>query len=178
MEHVFDVLQRLLQLAADGQGIALKDDIDLIGGSWNAGYPAPGYVFLFTSFDPLVATGQTISAGTGGSVTFYLEGGPHNMNRNYLLLGGVTGTTPGTPLPGGFATLPINWDVFSSLSVLYANTSIFQNFFGTLDKEGKASAQFNLGALPGFGGTILHFAYALNMPFDYASNAVAVDILP
>jgi hypothetical protein len=78
------------------------------------------------------------------------------------------------------ATLPLNWDLFTGFIVLAANGPFFPNFLGTLDGTGNASAQFDtLGPLPqGSEAFSLVFAYALNAPWDFASNPVMVDIIP
>jgi hypothetical protein len=52
------------------------------------------------------------------------------------------------------------------------------DFTGMLDGSGMAAAQLNLGPAPGAAGTTLHFAFALNAPWDFASNAVPVSIVP
>lgn len=153
--------------------------VDLLAGSWNAGYPAPGYLFVYLSFDPMTANSTSISAGTGGSVTFYLEAGPNNLNRNYIVLSGVTGTIPGTLLPGGYATLPINWDPFTDFMMLFLNTPLCVDFMGKLDGNGLAKAQLNSPPLPSTAvGVTMYYAFTMNNPFDFASNPVEVKILP
>jgi hypothetical protein len=91
----------------------------------------------------------------------------------------MTGTDPGTPLPGGKATLPLNWDIFTGLVINLINTPIFSNFTASLDGNGSASASFNtLGPIVGAQGITFHFAYALNNPWDFVSNPVGIEILP
>ena len=92
-------------------------------------------------------------------------------------MGSVTGTDMGIPLPGGTATLPLNWDVFTDLTLSLTNSWFFTNFMGTLNGLGGASAVMNLPPFAG-GYFTLYFAFALNDPWDYASNAVAVYIVP
>lgn len=127
----------------------------------------------------LSADTETISASTGGQANFSLEAGSINGGRDYLLLGSVSGTYPGIPLPGGAATLPLNWDVFLSLVISLVNTPVFSNFMGTLDNAGSAAATFDtLGPVSGATGLIMHYAYALNAPWNFASNPVAIEIVP
>ena len=96
----------------------------------------------------------------------------------YLMLGSVSGTSPGTVLPGG-VTLPLNWDVFTNLVLDLANTPLFPDFLGTLDGAGRGNAQIFTAPLPpSSAGTTMYFAYALNKPWDFASNAVMVGIVP
>ena len=123
--------------------------------------------------------GKVAFEGTGGKSTFSLDAGAANVARNYIILGGVTGSSPGTPLPGGMATLPVNWDVFTTIVINLANTVIFQNFIGILDANGQASALFDTqGPVPGAAGITMTFAFALNNPWDFASNAVEIKIVP
>jgi hypothetical protein len=118
--------------------------------------------------------------GTGGTVNFSLDAGPSHADRHYFLLGSLTGIEPGTPLPGGMATLPLNWDFFTDFVALMANAPFFSNFQGTLDGAGMGAAQFNTsGPLPlDLKYYQMSFAFLLYAPFDFASNAVALEIKP
>jgi hypothetical protein len=128
----------------------------------------------------LEADNDKISESTGGTVQFTLDAGITNANRSYLILGSASGTEPGTPLPGGMATLPLNWDVFTGLVINLINTPIFYDFMGMLDAAGMAAATFDtLGPLPsGSAGLIFNFAYALNNPWNFVSNPVPIEIIP
>ncbi|MHC4944922.1 MAG: DUF7948 domain-containing protein [Planctomycetota bacterium] len=115
---------------------------------------------------------------SGGTVNFSIDAGAVNGNRNYIVLGSVSGTEPGYPLPGGMATLPLNWDPFTDVVVLLINTPIFSDFLGKLDGFGKGSAQINAPPLPpGHAGVRMYYALALNSPFDYVSNVISIDII-
>lgn len=128
--------------------------------------------------EPLSTDVDTISAATGGTVIFTLDAGAANASRNYFLLGSVTGTS-GIALPGGLATLPLSWDVFTNLVITLVNTSVFTDFLGTLDAQGIATASLNAtGPLPpGSVGLVMYYAYALDKPFDFASNFVTVTVV-
>jgi len=127
----------------------------------------------------LAADVSEVSESAGGVVNFSINPGPEKAGRNYLMLGSVSGTSPGTPLPGGMATLPLNWDLLTNLTIGLINTPVFYNFMGSLDIFGLATAQFNtLGSFSGGGITDLYFAYCLAGPFDYASNPVRISIVP
>jgi hypothetical protein len=99
--------------------------------------------------------------------------------RNYFLLGSMSGTEPGILLPGGQATLPLNWDFFTDLTLEFANTAFFLNFNNVLDGSGRAAATLDtLGPLPaGSAGASLYFAFLLYDPYDYASNPVEIEIV-
>lgn len=121
----------------------------------------------------------TLSEATGGTINFNLLAGRDNSRRNYLLACGVTGSDPGTTLPGG-AVLPVNFDVFTySFFFPLLNTPVFLNFMGKLGADGSGAAKLTTGPLPaGSTGTVLTFAYCLNKPFDYVSVPVDVEIVP
>lgn len=134
---------------------------------------------LMNPFNALAVDTHTLSAGKGGCVTFSLDAGPLNGHRNYLLLGSVTGASPGIPLPGGQVTLPLNWDFFTGIVLSYLNTPLFEDFMGTLDGSGTAQAKFDtLMPVPGTAGIIMTFDYALNKPWNFASDPVTVVMLP
>lgn len=155
-------------------------DVDRKNGLLFAGSNGGSAWRLSVAAAPLVSDVTEISESTGGMANFTLNATADNAGRNYLLLGSVSGTVPGIPLPGGMATLPLNWDVFTSIVVSLVNTPMFSNFMGTLDSEGKATATWNtFGPLPtGSAGITTYYAYALNMPWNFASNFVEIKIVP
>lgn len=121
----------------------------------------------------------TISEAQGGRATFTLNAGVANGNRNYILLGSVSGTTPGIKLPGGIVILPLNFDIFTLLTITLANTPPFMNFQSTLDGAGMSWAVFDtLGPIPGTLGLTFTFAYACNAPWDFVSNPVHINVVP
>ena len=120
----------------------------------------------------------SIPAAKGGTANFTLRAGKGNANRRYFLVASLSGTRPGTLLPGGLATLPLNLDPLSFLVLTGAAGSIFQNFAGTLDASGDAPARLVLWPIPGFTGATAHFAYALDSPWNFVSNPVQIGITP
>lgn len=133
-----------------------------------------------TGFSLLDTSVFTLSEDTGGTATFTLNAGSANAGRKYILLGSLSGTQPGHPLPGGVETLPLNWDVFTDLVISLLNTAVFADFLGTLDGNGNAVATMDtFGRLPpGSAGQTVHFAYCCNNPFDFVSNPVEIRIVP
>jgi subtilisin family serine protease len=110
---------------------------------------------------------------------FSLQAGAANANRNYLMVGSLMGSIPGTTLPGGMV-LPINWDAYTNLTVIYSNTPFFQNFNGTLNANGTAVATADLNRPPGSAliGLIMTFAFCTMPPpgYDFVSNVWDVEI--
>ena len=129
---------------------------------------------------PLAIDNDEIESWNGGTVNFTLDATAANAGRQYLIVGSVTGDMPGTPLPGGMTVLPINWDIFTNMTINFAGSAFMPNTFGNLDGNGQATAQlivpiFTLA--PGADFTMT-FAYCLNgKPWDFASNPVFVDVL-
>ncbi|MHC4945822.1 MAG: NosD domain-containing protein [Planctomycetota bacterium] len=116
---------------------------------------------------------------TGGTVNFTLDAGFANGKRNYLLLGSLSGTAPGTPLPGDLVQLPLKWDVLTDLVLSLMNSPVFSDFMGKLDWTGESEAQLNVPSLPpGLVGMQMSFAYCLNNYFDFVSNPVVIEIVP
>lgn len=127
--------------------------------------------------DTLTSDKQTISSA-GGKVELSLYAGGEHKNSSYFMLGSVSGTEPGTSLP--LVTVPLNWDIFTNIVLSLANTPVFVRFNDALDASGTGSATLDtLGPLPHSAvGTVLYFAYVLYYPIDFASNPVAIEIVP
>jgi hypothetical protein len=124
----------------------------------------------------LMVDNRLVSYTDAGTVNLALNAGPANAGRIYILVGTMAGTSPGTPLPGGLATIPINYDSFCNLT-LTRGAPIFNGFFGILDADGQAMATLNIPAGSGIPpGARMHYAYALAGAWDFASHAVAVDV--
>lgn len=130
-------------------------------------------------FMMLSADKYTMSQGSGETINFMLDAGPDDAGRTYLIPISVSGTDPGTPLPGGIVTLPLNWDAMTDMLLNFVNTPLLVDFHGQLDAEGKANAQLNIGPLPpGTVGMSAYFAFTCNNPFDLASHSVEVVVIP
>jgi hypothetical protein len=136
-----------------------------------------GVFFDRAPIPPLSVDTHMVSS-LGGTVNFYLDAGPANAFRFYLICGGVTGTDPGEMLPGGLATIPVNFDDFTyHLLFPNINTFIFTDFLGQLGVDGTASAQLNMPAVLGFEGLIMYYAFCCNNPYNYVSNPVEIMIV-
>lgn len=141
-----------------------------------------GTIYYDTKVDSLTAGPGSLSAAVGGKVDFQLDAGATHQYRPYMLLGSVTGTSPGTFLPDN-AVLPLNWDTFTLLSIQLANTAVFLNTASQLDVGGQSGAGFDtLGPLPSMMvGTEMSFAFALPRKWGmswFTSNAVIVAVVP
>jgi hypothetical protein len=121
----------------------------------------------------------SLSAPSGCDIPIYLDAGAAYAGRAYAVALGLSGSNPGTPLPGG-KTLPVNWDWLSTLVLNYPGLPVFDGFRGNLDSQGEAIANFRLlgpAAAP-YVGQKLTVAFTLTGTFDFVSNPVSIDIEP
>jgi len=167
----------------------------LAGSTQSSGYPAApsafdrsydgGWDAVVSRFDALLTAdtltsdSAVLSAGAGGPVGLTLVAGSGNAGRDYLVCGSMSGTSPGTTLPGGAVVIPINRDPVTDYIYRNLGSPMFVDFQGVLDASGSGAAQLVAPPLPAaWIGRTLCFAYATVAPWDFASNAVAVEIVP
>ncbi len=139
------------------------------------GYPA-GQITITS----LWADAATLSSQTGGIVHFDLKPGIAYERRKYFLLGSMTGTFPGTTLPGG-CVLPLNRDYFFDYVLKWFNYPTFTRFREFLDMSGEAQATLDIqpGEIPAqYIGAFLDFAFTTEEPYDFQSNPATVEIVP
>jgi hypothetical protein len=126
-----------------------------------------------------------ISLATGGTQALSLAAGAQHGGRTYWLLGSLSGTAPGVPLPGGLE-LPLVFDLWTDFTLAHPNQPPYTDSLGTLDSRGEASAAFEIppGVPAGLAGLRFHHAFVV---FDgapsvahivLASNAVEVELIP
>lgn len=130
----------------------------------------------------LTADQSSISAGSGGVVTFTISMGSENAGRKYILLGSITGTTPGVTLPDG-KVLPITWDFYTDFMLSLMPSAVYTDFLGFLDASGGSTPVLDtLGPLPSqFIGITMYYAFAGGKILPdgwFASNSVEIDIVP
>ncbi|MFO0981646.1 MAG: right-handed parallel beta-helix repeat-containing protein [Planctomycetota bacterium] len=133
----------------------------------------------FVATHALSADRFTLSRATGGRVVFTLDAEPTRRGQDYVMLAAVSGTNPGTTLPGG-AILPLNWDSFTSFMVRFLDSAVFVDFADRLDAAGRHLAAFDtLGPMPPEAeGLTFSFAYALAGSWQVVSNPIGVSIGP
>ena len=137
---------------------------------------------ILTPMPQLEASPASISIAAGGTQTLDLEGGSLLAGGLYLILGTVSGTSPGLPI--GDFTLPLNPDPYFAYTVNAAGNPPLVGGLGTLDASGAAQAAFTLapGSDPTLVGLQVHHAYGALNPVTGAilgaSNAAPLDLLP
>lgn len=128
---------------------------------------------------PLTVDAANISLSAGGTANFSLDAGAANAGRIHLMLGSVTGTSPGLPVGG--LTIPLVLDGYTNYTLANPTSPPLSGGFGVLDGSGTGAASFTLPAAsdPALAGITLHHAYILPVPvLDFASNAASFDLVP
>ena len=116
-----------------------------------------------------------VDADVGGTVELVLNA-PERPWHDYLIVGSVSGTMPGTAV--GYTHVPLNRDWYTDFVLDRLNNWVYGNFWGTLDGDGMATATLNIPPVPGWAGTVSNYAFVTLHPIDYSSNAIDVIILP
>ncbi len=125
-----------------------------------------------------------ISLSAGGTQTLQLDGGVGRAGQFYLLLGSLTGTSPGFPIDAFL--LPLNVDSYTLYTLTSPNTPPLAGSFGVLDGVGRATATFTLppASNPALAGlTVNHAWVALELLPNLlhptlVSEALPLDLLP
>lgn len=131
----------------------------------------------------LIADGWSIPVTTGSDITFTIQLGAQYAGYDYFLFAGVTGSDPGTSLPGG-AVVPVNFDPVTFILLGLANTTLCPNFHGTLDAAGEASPMFKTTVVAPIdrklAGTTMYFsavAWKINGQYEVATNVKHLSII-
>lgn len=114
----------------------------------------------FDEHHPLQGDWTTLSLGEGDVLTWRLDAGAPRGGESYLVLGSLSGTSPGVPLASG--VLPLVPDGYFLHTLTHPNGAPLVDSLGVLDEAGVAQALFVLPPLevPFLVGTTVHHAYA------------------
>jgi hypothetical protein len=129
---------------------------------------------------PLYSDVPTISFSSPGAQKLTLDAGPEHAFETYLMVGSVTGTSPGTTLAG--VAVPLNPDLWTLWTLQHPNTPLNPGFAGTLNAAGGSVASFDLsGGFPaGLVGLTFHHAYLAGPGTSptWASGPVKLKLVP
>lgn len=129
------------------------------------------------SLASLTASATSVAISAGASVTLNLRAGSNAQGRPYLVGGTLSGTQPGTP--AGSVTIPLNADVLTLFILQNLNSVLYQNFSGTFDTEGSATATIFIP--PGLvlaSPLTTDWAFIVMNPIDFASNPLRLVLQP
>lgn len=116
----------------------------------------------------------SVSVAAHQSQVLRLNAGPANAGRTYLLLGSLSGTSPGTLV--GSVTVPLNTDAYYNFTLNNPNSTILSHSFGVLDATGRAAAVFTPDAT--FQNMTANHAFILLSPTSFVSEAESCVVLP
>jgi hypothetical protein len=147
---------------------------DFVAGDWGSGATA----FSTTPLN-LVTDRHEISYAQLHQQRLVLRASAAHAGKLYLMLGSVSGITPGLPTSAG--VLPLNFDFYFDLAYSYPNFPPFLGFRYLLDATGTAEAYWQ--PLPGYPQAVgLRFdhAFAVIGPtgVEFVSNSVPLTIVP
>jgi len=173
-----------------GHACAIAGDVDkdgvpdLIAGAYQAqiGSSQPGRAYVFSGTElPLVSDRHEISLSHLEAQTLQLNAGKRNASKVYIMLGSMSGTSPGVKVTSNL-TLPLNFDPYM-LFLGGSPNSLVQNSVGILDAQGRGTARFAITSLsypPSIVGTLLHHGYLLidlsKLSIAGVSNAVPLTL--
>lgn len=151
-----------------------------VANSWNGSDRGVAHLVAGASL-MLTTDVHTVRVRTTDQQRYTLRAGAEHAGKPYLMVGSITGTSPGLFL--GSFTLPLNYDFYFDLLASNPNT-IVSGSLGMLDGSGNATASFVYAnsMTNAMAGLVFHHAYVVFgagfTSFDAASNAVPLTAMP
>ena len=139
-----------------------------------------GFGIVKTRIGSLTGTPRTISAAAGGTHSLFLNAATPHAGEAYLVVGSVSGTSPG--VQAGAFNVPLNPDFYTNFMLQNPNVSPFGNTLGALNGNGRAVATVTVPpGLLGISGLVLNHAFVtvngLNA-LAFVSEAASLTIVP
>ncbi len=130
----------------------------------------------------LVTDSSAVSLSAGGTVTLDLESSISMGSWFYVMLGSLTGTSPGVALGNG-VVIPLTYDPYFQLMLSSPGSAPFKKARGFLDHNGRGRARFVVppGSDPTLAGLQLYHAYIASpdaVTFTFASEAKGLLLMP
>lgn len=131
-------------------------------------------------YGSLTGTPPAVSGTTGGTHTLYLNGGAAHAGEVYVVVGSITGTSPGTF--AGSVFFPLNVDFYTQIMLGSLNVPPFFNTLGSLDASGRAVAAIQLPPnISNLAGIVLYHVFGTLDGFgvaNFASEPATLTIAP
>ncbi|MFT4710677.1 MAG: hypothetical protein ACI9D0_001531 [Bacteroidia bacterium] len=172
--------ERPVDLTADGIPDFIRREIHIVDFVATAGSHQYNLTFQETANFALTADVEFVPAATGGTQNLSLDAGIAHAGEIYLVLGSLSGTSPGTPVNN--QVLPLNVDQWFINLLTNPTLQTVLGTAGVLDATGQGSANILIpsGAFVGIGVAAHHAFLTVPAvgPIDFVSNAVPLFILP
>jgi hypothetical protein len=172
---VDDSLDIVVGTSNDCNGNDVPDECDLL--VFGADIDNDGQLDICTP-PPLLADRYDISLMHGGVQNFEAVGLPYS--QIYLLIGSISGTSPGLQLDG--VHIPINIDAYTAFTISNANSALLVNTSGFTFGTASASLVVPAGFDPSLVGITLHHTCITQSLFTgavtFATNSVPTTLLP
>jgi hypothetical protein len=157
---------------------------DIAGGGPHA---TAKQVALGAALDAMLASPRlspdagTLSLSAGGALALEIDTGPGYQGLPYLILGSLSGTSPGIAVDG--VVLPLVPDAYLDHTLLFAGSPAYDGTAGVLDPDGATTAQiaFPPGIDPSLAGQVAHHAALVFGPSGdaiWASEPVPLALAP
>lgn len=148
---------------------------------WSFNPVGAPFVFQVQNVDRRLWTNADELSVTGGRVEFTNIVDSSHAGDTFYLLGSLSGTSPGTLMPGG-VVVPLNFDVLMIGMAVYPNIGVFQNTMGTFDPSAKEVSALDVppGLIdPSLVGFDMDFAHLILQGgfTTHVSNTVRVSIV-
>lgn len=118
----------------------------------------------------LASSATAVSLQYPQRVDLTLLGGATRASSIYMVLGSLSGTSPGIALPGGL--LPLNFDFLTSATLSAAGGALFPGTMGALDAAGAAQAAFDFAVVPSLPPALLGMSVYAGA-WVFAGNSVS-----
>ena len=171
---------RSVDLNADGLPDIVRREVHIVDFIPAAGTWEYGLSYVESGAAALSVNVELISATAGGTQLLTLDAGAGHAGEIYILLGSLSGTSPGTPVDA--TVLPLNVDGYFLELLTNPTLQALFGSIGALDGQGRGTALITVP--PGFAvgtGLAAHHAFLTlpaSGPITFASNAVVLFLLP
>lgn len=133
-----------------------------------------------TTRDAFESDVDSLSTGFGGVQTLSQDGGSNRAGYPFLVVGSASGTTPGIFYDG--LPIPLNYDNYTTETLINPNGGALGNSLGTLDACGRAETTVTVpaGTDPSLAGVQVNHCTLIFNPtallLDYVGDPVSVDL--
>ncbi|MGE3171627.1 MAG: FG-GAP repeat protein [Planctomycetota bacterium] len=161
-----------------GYAAALWGDTALVGAfASDAAAPNAGAVGAFR-IGALLHGQPRVSIASGGSQPMLVRRGETFAGSLFLVVGSITGTTPGIPLAPG-VLVPLNFDAYTQLTLEPGSPVVAPSLLLDADGAGSAAFQLPAGTGPEFAGLVLHHAVVGIHPTlgFFTSDPIALELV-